>query len=279
MTQIDAINGQMPNSRPSWQPLLGAPGRRDLPVDAGPGARARSPETGGADAGAVGDDHDGIARIVRSEGTRPGWEAPKGGQRKDRHVGLASNSTLIEDCCARSIIGFGCLPSRCGPGVRLAGPARSPPRSGAGRVCVPEFFDTVEPDDDLPLASSPVLPSTNWRASALQIALSMLNSSAQILRCRRFTTHLAVTRARLAERRGVTCSFTAEDLHLLPTHQFAWRSQNRLSFPAQTASEPCDPARTAAVNPRDGVGPECSRAVRGPSLLRACPRGRGPTGA
>ena len=47
----------------------------------------------------------------------------------------------------------------------------------------------------------------------------MFNSSAHIPRYRRFTTHLAVTRARLAERRGVTCSFAAEDLHLLPTHQ------------------------------------------------------------
>ena len=90
---------------------------------------------------------------------------------------------------------------------------------------MPEFFDTVEPDDDSPVAPPPVLPSTKWRASALQIALSMLDSSAHIPRYRRFTAHLTMTRARLAERRGVTCSFAAEDLHLLPTHQFAWRSQ------------------------------------------------------
>ena len=96
---------------------------------------------------------------------------------------------------------------------------------------MPEFFDTAGPDDDSPLASPPVLPSTKWRASALQTVLSMLNSSAYIPRYRRFTTHLTVTRARLAERRGVTCSFAAEDLHLLPTHQFAWRSQFRLSHP------------------------------------------------
>ena len=96
---------------------------------------------------------------------------------------------------------------------------------------MPEFFDTVEPDDDSPVAPPPVLPSTKWRASALQIALSMLDSSAHIPRYRRFTAHLTMTRARLAERRGVTCSFAAEDLHLLPTHQFAWRSQFRGSFP------------------------------------------------
>ena len=103
---------------------------------------------------------------------------------------------------------------------------------------MPEFFDTVEPDDDSPVAPPPVLPSTKWRASALQTVLSMLDSSAHIPRYRRFTTHLAVTRARLAERRGVTCSFAAEDLHLLPTHQFAWRSQIRVAFPELTAPDP-----------------------------------------
>ena len=59
----------------------------------------------------------------------------------------------------------------------------------------------------------------------------MLNSSARIPRYRRFAGHLAMTRARLAERRGVAYSFAAEDLHLLPTHQFAWRSQIRVAFP------------------------------------------------
>ena len=59
----------------------------------------------------------------------------------------------------------------------------------------------------------------------------MLNSSARIPRYRRFTGHLAVTRARLAERHGMACSFAAEDFHLLPKHQLAWRSQFRLSHP------------------------------------------------
>ena len=108
---------------------------------------------------------------------------------------------------------------------------------------MPEFFDTVEPDDDSPVAPPPVLPSTKWRASALQIALSMLDSSAHIPRYRRFTAHLTMTRARLAERRGVTCSFAAEDLHLLPTHQFAWRSQMELSFPARPSRQQEDEFR------------------------------------
>ena len=38
-------------------------------------------------------------------------------------------NTAPSDCCASYIIGYGCLPPRCGPGVRLAGTTRSPPRS------------------------------------------------------------------------------------------------------------------------------------------------------
>ena len=88
-----------------------------------------------------------------------------------------------------------------------------------------EFFDTAEPDDGSPEAPSPVLPSTNGKASALRIMhLSMLNSSARLPRCRRFTARLATSRARLAEPRGVACSFAVEDLHLLPKHQLAWRT-------------------------------------------------------
>ena len=75
------------------------------------------------------------------------------------------------------------------------------------------------------IAPRPMLPSTKWRASALRITLSMLISSAHIPRYRRFTGHLAVTRARLAKRHRMACSFAAEDFHLLPTHQLAWRSQ------------------------------------------------------
>ena len=39
-----------------------------------------------------------------------------------------------------------------------------------------------------------------------------------------FTARLATSRARLAELRGVACSFAVEDLHLLPKHQLAWRT-------------------------------------------------------
>ena len=53
---------------------------------------------------------------------------------------------------------------------------------------------------------------------------SVLNSSAHLPRCRRFTARLATSRARLAELRGVACSFAVEDLHLLPKHQLAWRT-------------------------------------------------------
>ena len=110
------------------------------------------------------------------------------------------------------------------PGRRAALPS-----PGVGRVCVHEFFDTAEPGHHLPITPWPVLPSTKQKVSALRIVLSMLNSSARIPRYRRFTRHLAVTRARLAERHGMACSFAAEDFHLLSKRQLAWRSRIRVS--------------------------------------------------
>ena len=117
------------------------------------------------------------------------------------------------------------------PAYDSSGQRAALPGPGDRRVRVHGFFDTAGPGHGSPVAPQPVLPSTKWRASTLQIVLSMLNSSARIPRYRRFAGHLAMTRARLAERRGVAYSFAAEDLHLLPTHQFAWRSQMELSFP------------------------------------------------
>ena len=70
---------------------------------------------------------------------------------------------------------------------------------GDRRVRVHGFFDTAGPGHGSPVAPPPVLPSTNPKASAPQMALSMLNSPARATRYRRFTVRLATTRARLAE--------------------------------------------------------------------------------
>ena len=131
-------------------------------------------------------------------------------------------TTPASDCCAP--FGFGCRqmssrPRSCHSQPGPLAVTRTGLRRG-GRT--PSLIEAA-------WAGSPRLPAGS--ASALQIALSMLDCSAHIPRYRRFTAHLTMTRARLAERRGVTCSFAAEDLHLLPTHQFAWRSQMELSFP------------------------------------------------
>ena len=62
------------------------------------------------------------------------------------------------------------------------------------------------------------LATTGKKTLAIdRMTLSMLNGSARIPRYRRFTGHLAVTRARLAERHGMACSFAAGDSHLLPS--------------------------------------------------------------
>ena len=73
------------------------------------------------------------------------------------------------------------------------------PGPGDRRVRVHGFFDTAGPGHGSPVAPPPVLPSTNPKASAPQMALSMLNSPARAPRYRRFTVRLATTRARLAE--------------------------------------------------------------------------------
>ena len=73
------------------------------------------------------------------------------------------------DCCASCIIGFGCLPSRCGPGVRHAGTTRSPPRVPVLDVHASGFADTAELCCGSPLTPQQMLPSTSLTVSALRI--------------------------------------------------------------------------------------------------------------
>ena len=94
----------------------------------------------------------------------------------------------------------------------------------------------------------------------------------------RFTGHLAVTRARLAERHGMACSFAAEDFHLLSKRQLAWRSQNQLSFPgaARSVTQMHDRAQLAHVAHvvREQAAPRshtpAARSLEGDSSRRAC---------
>ena len=130
--------------------------------------------------------------------------------------------------------------------------SRALPGPGAG-ACVREFFDTAEPDDGSPAV--PVLPSTNGKASALQtMHFSVLNSSAHLPRCRRFTARLATSRARLAELRGVACSFAVEERVawplVLPKHSvsLAHRHVDAVARRA-TPRPPIDIAFDAATGP------------------------------
>ena len=117
-------------------------------------------------------------------------------------------------------------PFRCGPGVATRRDKAEP--SQVPVLDVQACVSSLTPQSPTTARQKRrrrccLRPMGKPRHSRLCI-FSVLNSSAHLPRCRRFTARLATSRARLAELRGVACSFAVEDLHLLPKHQLAWRT-------------------------------------------------------
>ena len=138
------------------------------------------------------------------------------------------SSLLWPDLIARprASTDYGIALSRCGPGVATRRDKAEP--SQVPVLDVQACVSSLTPQSPTTARQKRrrrccLRPMGKPRHSRLCI-FSVLNSSAHLPRCRRFTARLATSRARLAELRGVACSFAVEDLHLLPKHQLAWRT-------------------------------------------------------
>ena len=130
------------------------------------------------------------------------------------------------DCSTSCVNGLRDRPFRCGPGVATRRDKAEP--SQVPVLDVQACVSSLTPQSPTTARQKRrrrccLRPMGKPRHSRLCI-FSVLNSSAHLPRCRRFTARLATSRARLAELRGVACSFAVEDLHLLPKHQLAWRT-------------------------------------------------------
>ena len=133
------------------------------------------------------------------------------------------------DCSTSCVNGLRNRPFRCGPGVATRRDKAEP--SQVPVLDVQACVSSLTPQSPTTARQKRrrrccLRPMGKPRHSRLCI-FSVLNSSAHLPRCRRFTARLATSRARLAELRGVACSFAVEDLHLLPKHQLAWRNPGR----------------------------------------------------
>ena len=151
------------------------------------------------------------------------------------------------DCSTSCVNGLRDRPFRCGPGVATRRDKAEP--SQVPVLDVQACVSSLTPQSPTTARQKRrrrccLRPMGKPRHSRLCI-FSVLNSSAHLPRCRRFTARLATSRARLAELRGVACSFAVEDLHLLPKHQLAWRTPDYAFFRCSIAP-PTYPAADAS---------------------------------
>ena len=120
---------------------------------------------------------------------------------------------------------------------------------------MPGFIDTAKPGQPLTNSVLPVLPSTNWTASALRTSgFSLLNSPARTRPCERFTCRLTTTGASLGvEVNGYSFLPAGLSPAVLPKlacrTQLAWRTSTYSQITLWSALPGSTSARMSSTKP------------------------------